>query len=117
MESIAIEGAAWGTNAAFGIAAGLNVFYISKYTSYRISIGELIKILGAVSFMGASAYGAHYALLPIVGNEMAVLGAILVALVLYGGSVFALGIVVWDELLSLPVIGKIFAKIRNKKYE
>ena len=117
MESIAIEGAAWGTNAAFGIAAGLNVFYISKYTSYRISIGELIKILGAVFFMGVSAYGAHYALLFIVGNEMAVLGAILVALVLYGGSVFALGIVVWDELLSLPVIGKIFAKIRNKKYE
>lgn len=113
IEEIAIEGAAWGTNAAFGLAAVLNIVYISKYTSYRFPLRELGQMILAVAMMGASAYGTHIALSTVCSNEFAVIGAILVAVVVYGVTVFSLRIMVWDELASLPVVGKIVKKVRK----
>ncbi len=113
VEAIAIEGAAWGTNAAFGLAAALNIVYISKYTSYRFSIRDLGQMGLAVAVMGVSAYGTHMVLSPIVGNELAVMGAILVALVVYSVAVFGLRIMVWNELLAMPVVGKLIKKVRK----
>lgn len=93
-------------------AASINLFLLCRKADLRFALFDsFLRPLACASFTGAIAYFTHKGLLPRVGNDLALLFAILLAVLVYLSLVFLLRAVSCEELSLLP-----FAKrwIRNK---
>lgn len=103
---LGVNGAAWATNADFGIAAVLNIGFVYYYTQYRVNGREMAKIGISALIMGLSAWATHITLVTALGNTAAVWIAIIVAIIVYGGVLLATRTISRADLEEMPIIGK-----------
>ena len=101
-----VLGAAWATNADFGVAAILNLIFLYKYRHYTMDVIHTIKLFIAAGIMGAVVLGVyHVGYGAIHSNTLATLAAIAV-----GGVVYLVGIVLIravkpEDVQEIPKIG------------
>ncbi len=100
-----IAGAAWATNINFGLAALLNVLFLRRY-GIDFYWTQLVKILAASLVMGiASRYGYDILAGQFTPN-VATMGALVIAVIVYTVLLFCLQVFTKDELRQLPVVRK-----------
>lgn len=101
-----ILGAAWATNADFGVAAVLNLFFLRKYMHYHMDYLHTVKIFIAAAVMGAAVLGTYQLVFPVLhSNTLATLAAIMAGMVVYSGAVIVTRAVRADDVRGIPKIG------------
>ena len=111
--AINIHGAPVGTLCCFGLAAGVNLFVLSRVMArpvnyLRIFFGPAL----ATAAMAVVAWGVYHLLHLVVGNTVSVLAAILCAVVVYGFLVVYLKLLSRGELKLMPKGDKIADLLR-----
>ncbi|WP_276873902.1 putative polysaccharide biosynthesis protein [Dialister micraerophilus] len=110
-----VLGAAWATNADFGVAAVLNLIFLYKYRKYVMDWIHTIKIFISAFIMGAAVYGVYNGLHSIVkGNTIPTVFSITVGIVVYVASIILIKAVKEDDVVRIPKIGNKLAKIIRK---
>lgn len=110
-----VLGAAWATNADFGVAAILNLLFLYKYRRYTMDFLHTLKLFIVAGIMGAVVVGVYhfgYSLIP--SNTLVTLAAIGV-----GGVVYLLGIIMIravrpEDVSGIPKFGSKLAGIVEK---
>ncbi len=115
LPSWGVLGAAWATNADFGVAALLNLFFLYKYMHYKIEPGHTIRCFISAGIMGAAVYATYWVLFPILhSNTLATLVSILIGILVYAVSIVLTGTVKAADVESLPKIGSKLSRIVRK---
>ncbi len=98
-----IRGAAVGTVVAYVVAAILDFIAVREYTRVRFEFVQFVlKPIISVSIMGGSVYLAYRFALPIVGNTISTITAIVVGGVVYGLMLFMTGTIMEEDFSILP---------------
>lgn len=107
-----IMGAAWATNADFGVAAILNVYFVYRYVGFGIGIKDLLKIVAATAAMGVVVLVTYDVVMSkLMSNTIATLTSIMAGGGVYGIVLLLVGGVSVNDVARLPVAGKILAKV------
>ena len=106
---LGINGAAWATNLNFAIAALINYIFVKKYKL------ELLKIVVSAMAMGGATQVVYVTTVELFGNGGAVAAAIIVAVFVYGLSLWLTKAVVKADMYHFPVIGKRLQARRDKE--
>lgn len=112
---LGINGAAWATNLNFAIAGGINIWFVRKYVGSIVKAKELLKILVSAMAMGGATQVTYTFLVELLGNGPSVAAAIVVAIVVYGVSLWLTKAIVKDDIYHFPIIGKRLQKKRDKE--
>lgn len=115
LPSWGVLGAAWATNADFGVAAILNLVFLYKYAHYKMEIVHTLRCFISAGIMGAAVYGTYAFLFPLLGsNTLATLAAILVGILVYMIAIIMTGTVKAEDVESIPKIGNKLSGIVRK---
>lgn len=110
-----VLGAAWATNADFGVAAALNLFFLYKYMGYKMEIGHTLRCFLSAGIMGGAVYATYGAAYPVLhSNTLATLAAILVGIAVYGFAVILTHTVKAEDVAGVPKIGPKLARVVGK---
>lgn len=110
--ALGIAGAAWATNADFGVAAALNLVFLYKYLGYRIDISHTLRIFVAAIGMGACTYISYMVFVSVLhSNTLATIGSIFVGMIVYALGLILVKGVRAQDLRSLPKVGGRLASI------
>ena len=112
---LGINGAAWATNLNFAIAALINYIFVKRYVGSILNILELLKIIVSAMAMGGATQVIYVSTVDLLGNGGAVTVAIVVAIFVYGLSLWLTKAVVKDDIYHFPVIGKRLQARRNRE--
>ena len=81
---LGIIGAAWATNADFGVAALLNIYFVYRYVGFGIGVKDVLKIVAATAVMGGAVLLSYdLIMLKTMHNTLATLVSIAI-----GGTVY-----------------------------
>lgn len=112
--SINVTGAAYGTVITYTISALLNYLSAKKYTGVKLDFMLcIVKPLFASVVTGACAWGVHKLLMPAIGNGLATLVSIGVAVIIYVAVVFLTKTITAEELKGIKKLEKL-VKILDK---
>lgn len=104
--SLGIQGAGWATNADFGVAALINLYFIAKYTGLRMDWQELLKCIVAACVMGVSIdYIFQFMIQSGVSDAATTFLAICLAAVIYGVVLFLIGGLSAADISRMPFFG------------
>lgn len=110
-----IYGSPIGTCICYGITCCLDLFVVNRIVpgcpSYLKVFG---KTLIASVLMGAAAWAAYGLINRVMGNTIAVMGSILIAVAVYAVLIIALGVLTQDDLSLMPKGDKIGKLLRIK---
>ena len=113
--SLGIQGAGWATNADFGVAALLNLYFIAKHTGFRMDMAGLWKSIAAAAVMGASIeYIYRFAIEGGMGATAATFGVMCLAAVIYATVLLLLGGMAAQDIARLPVIGRRLVRLLTR---
>ena len=115
IQDINIKGAPFGSLACYAFMFVGSVVILMRTTGVKLNIvSTFVKPLAAAMLCGVGAWGSAALLDGVVGNKIATLAAICIAVVIYAISLFALKALTRDDILSLPK-GEKIAKILEKR--
>lgn len=115
LPSWGVLGAAWATNADFGVAALLNLYFLHKYMGYKLDLIHTIRCFIAAGIMGAVVYGVYSMLYPSIhSNTLSTMTAILAGMLVYGISIVITRAVKAEDVEGIPKVGGKLARIINK---
>lgn len=110
-----INGAPVGTCLCYGTIMVLNLIFISRNLEEKPkTLSMFVKPLIASALMGGAAWAANGLLCMVVSPRLAVLGAILIAVVIYFILVLVMRMVTREDLLMLPKGHKIATILKIK---
>lgn len=113
--SLGIQGAAWATNADFGVAGLLNMYFVYRYVGFSFDIKATLKTFAAAGVMGGVVLLTYDAImLKTFHNTIATLVSISIGGIVYGIALLLLGGVQQRDVEKLPKIGYKFAAILSK---
>lgn len=104
MPTLGEVGAAWATNADLAIAAGLNLYFARKLVHYQVPWKYLGRVCIAAIIMTVVVGGIYVICNPYMGNAMATILAIILGVICYGISLFAVKAVRREDVGHLPFI-------------
>lgn len=103
VHSVNIKGAAIGTIFAFVVSMALNNIAIKKYTGTKMNYDiTYVRPFVASALMGVCAFAIHRLFVGFLGNSIATLFAIMVAVVVYVVLIFALKAITLEEVKTMP---------------
>lgn len=112
MPSLGIKGAAWATNADFGVAALLNMYFVYRYVGFSIDFKDTVKAIGATIIMGGVVLLSYdFVMTNTLHNTVATLVSIAVGGVVYGIALLTLGGIQERDLERTPKIGPRLVKM------
>ncbi len=112
MPAMGIMGAAWATNADFGVAAALNVYFVYRYVGFGVGVRDLLKIGAATAAMGGAVLLVYdLVMVQFLYNTAATLAAILAGGAVYGIVLLLLGGISARDVERVPKLGGMLAKI------
>ena len=123
IQGLDIGGAALASLAGMGVAAVLNLYYVSRYTRWRFRPVELILLPGmAVVFMSATVhlvfrfifYYTGFYFSPGLTNAAATLTAILLGAAVYGIALLLSGGLTREELSLVPMVGSRVVRLAER---
>jgi stage V sporulation protein B len=104
--ALGIQGAAWATNADFGLAALLNMYFVYRYVGFGIDVKHTIKTIIAAAVMGVIVLLTYDAVMThLLKNSLATLTAIAVGGSVYGVILLITGAVEERDLERVPRVG------------
>ena len=112
---LGIMGAAWATAADMGVAAFINLYFIYRYTGYRIELGQLGKTVAAAAIMAVGVkffYDVSFAAWQM--NIVSTLGAVAFGCIIYIIAMIFAGGIRPDDLNRIPMIGKFALRIGKR---
>ena len=114
-----VLGAAWATNADFGVAAVLNLIFLYKYRRYTMDMLHTVKLFVAAGIMGAAVLGAYHGAFSIIhSNTLATLAAICVGGVVYLTAIVVIRAVKPEDVQGVPKIGpKLAAAVEKLSFK
>lgn len=106
-----ISGAAWATNADFGMAALLNLYFIHKYVGVKLHIGDMLKVIFSAMVMGITVLIVYDTMmLKLFGNNLSTLTAIFFGGIVYTIAILFTGVLLKRDIESIPKFGESIAK-------
>lgn len=106
MPSWGIEGAAWATNADFGIAALLNMYFVYRYIGFSLHIKDTFRVVAAAGLMGMTVLFLYHTLMSHgLSNTLTTLAAITVGATVYGVFLLISGGVEMKDVEKIPKVG------------
>ncbi len=112
MPALGIKGAAWATNADFGVAALLNMFFVYRYVGFAIDFRDTLRTAFAAAVMGGAVLLTyHEAMGIIVNNTLSTLAAIVIGGGVYGLVLLVTGGVTQRDIERVPRVGSLLVKI------
>ena len=106
LPSWGVLGAAWATNADFGVAALLNLYFLYKYKRYMIDMMHTCKLFVAAGIMGAVVLAVyHGAVMVLHSNTLPTLASILIGGLVYLIAVIGIRAVTSEDVKGIPKIG------------
>lgn len=114
-----VLGAAWATNADFGVAAVLNLIFLYKYRKYTMDILHTVKLFIAAGIMGAVVLGVYHGAFGFIhSNTLATLAAICVGGVVYLTAIVVIRAVKPEDVAGVPKIGpKLAAAVEKLSFK
>lgn len=112
MPSLAIKGAAWATNADFGVAALLNMYFVYRYVGFALDLKDTLRTALAAAMMGGVVLLSYHELMGLLRhNTLATLAAIAVGGGVYGLVLLVTGGVTRRDIERIPRVGRLLAGI------
>lgn len=112
---LGIMGAAWATAADMGVAAFINLYFIYRYTGYKIELKHIFKTVCAAAVMGAAVKLFYESTLSAFGIEaFSIFGAVIAGVVVYVVALLLIGGIRESDLERIPMIGNFFSKALRK---
>jgi len=109
---LGIKGAAWATNADFGVAAMLNMYFVYRYVGFTIDVKATVRTFAAAAAMGVVVLLTYDALMTRTHhNTLSTLIAIACGGGVYGFSILCIGGIGERDIERIPRIGLHMAKI------
>ena len=106
MPALGIKGAAWATNADFGIAALLNMYFVYRYVGFAIDVKDTLRTSFAAAVMGGAVLLTYHEVMAVLThNTLATLTAVCVGGVVYGMVQLVAGGVTQRDIERVPRIG------------
>lgn len=106
MPALGIQGAAWATNADFGVAALLNMYFVYRYVGFSFDIKATAKTIVAAAVMGGIVLVTYDGImLKTFHNTIATLLSISVGGIVYGITLLLLGGIKQREVEKIPKVG------------
>lgn len=106
LPSWGVIGAAWATNADFGVAALLNLVFLYKYKKYVMDITHTLKLFVAAGIMGVVVLAVYHGLFSVLhSNTLATMSAIMAGAVVYLAAIILVKAVTGDDVRRIPKIG------------
>ena len=113
---IGVNGAAIASVACHAVAFTIAITSLIKNIKLNLTFSKfVIKPLFATVIMGICSYFIFSNLLGILGNKLAIIVAIAVAIIIYGLAIVVLKIFDKEEILKLPMGHKIFKIFKKLK--
>lgn len=110
-----IRGAAWATNADFGLAAALNLLFIYRYVGVGIHVQNTLKAVVSAALMGVGVLFSYDAVMrETLNNTQAVLTAILIGGIVYSAAVLITGAALRRDIENIPKVGAKLARVLEK---
>jgi stage V sporulation protein B len=107
--SLGIQGAALATLADLGLAAALNLYFVSRYTGYFPDGGDLMKNIISAAVMGAVMHFGYAPVMDLLANRFLAVGFVsVIGAFTYLGVMVATGGLNRRDLARIPVIGPRF---------
>ena len=104
--SLGIQGAGLATLADLGVAAGLNLYFVYRYTGYCFPCGDLLKNVLAAAVMGIFVHFAYGPLLGVLGIPFIAVALVSMAGgLIYIAAMLATGGLIRRDLARIPFIG------------
>ena len=104
--SLGIQGAGLATLADLGVAAGLNLYFVYRYTGYCFPCGDLLKNVLAAAVMGIFVHFAYGPLLGVLGIHFIAVALVSMAGgLIYIAAMLATGGLIRRDLARIPFIG------------
>lgn len=112
MPAFGIIGAAWATNADFGVAAVLNMYFVYRYTGFAFEWKGMLKITAAAAVMGGSVLLAYdFLMVKTLSNSLATLASIGLGGSVYGIVLLLVGGITGRDIERIPRLGNSLLKI------
>jgi len=106
MPEFGIKGAAWATNADFGVAALLNMIFVYRYVGFSLDIKDTLRAVVAAAVMGGAVLITYDTVMTrLLHNSIATLVAIAVGGVIYGVILLLVGGVNARDIERVPKVG------------
>ena len=107
--SINVVGAVLSTTGCYAVASVFNLFMLSSIMRVHIDLlGSLFKPLIGSAVMGGVCFGAYKAFFALLNsNTLATMIAILIGVIIYGLVMLLIGGIKEDDLLAMPMGGKL----------
>ena len=113
---IGVNGAAIASVACHAVAFTIAITSLIKNIKLNLTFSKFVlKPLFATVIMGICSYFIYSNLLGILGNKLAIIIAIVVAIIIYGLAIVVLKIFDKEEILKLPMGHKIFKIFKKLK--
>ena len=115
MPSLGIKGAAWATNADFGVAALLNMYFVYRYVGFSLDIKETLKTVVATAVMGGAVLLTYdVAMTQTLHNTLSTIIAITVGGLTYGIILLLVGGVNSRDVERVPRVGSKLVALLSK---
>lgn len=112
---LGIMGAAWATAADMGVAAFINLYFIYRYTGYKMEMVHLVKTIGAAVVMGIAVKLFYSLTLEAFNLEaFSIFGAVLTGCVVYIAVLLIIGGIKESDIERVPMIGRHFNRLLGK---
>jgi stage V sporulation protein B len=112
MPALGIKGAAWASNADFGLAALLNMYFVYRYVGFGLDVKDTLKTVAASAVMGAVVLITYDAVMAkLLHNSLATLIAIAAGGAVYGAVLLLTGTVEERDLERVPRVGGHLVKL------
>ncbi|MBP2632772.1 MAG: polysaccharide biosynthesis protein [Firmicutes bacterium] len=109
--ALGIKGAAWATNADFGIAALLNLIFVYRYVGVGINLKDTCKVIVSTLLMGLVVLLSYdFVMVHMLNNTLATLVAIGIGSLVYAILLVVTKSITKRDVESIPKIGR---KISN----
>lgn len=115
MPELGIKGAAWATNADFGVAALLNMYFVYRYVGFSLDWQDTFKTVAATAAMGGAVLLSYdLAMTHTLHNTLSTLASIAVGASVYGIVLLLVGGVSTRDVERVPRVGGKMAAVLRK---
>ncbi|SDF73887.1 putative polysaccharide biosynthesis protein [Sporolituus thermophilus] len=111
LPALGIKGAAWATAADMGVAAFLNLYFVYRYTGFRMDLGALARNIFAAAVMSAGIYVFSGAASGLLTQTQTTLAAMLAAVIVYAVVLLLLGGLSERDILQIPLVGSAVVRV------
>jgi stage V sporulation protein B len=112
MPFLAIKGAAWATNADFGVAALLNMYFVYRYVGFALDVKDTLRTVVAAAMMGGAVLLTYHEMMDLLrSNTLSTLIAIVAGGGVYGLVLLVTGGVTGRDIERIPRVGRQLAAL------